>query len=235
MSTSSAMPVVQAHWRECLGSRQQDQLVGQSAGNSCPEVCEGGAQAQAGTATGRAATMGDDGPGCDGDVEADQRACRVLMRRLPFPAPPLGVVTPSRTARSPSPYLVIAAELRTAILDGALPAGVTLPTVEQLGARHHVAASTAHRAIAVLAAENLVTVSRGRRAIVTPTSPATSRARFSGSTGGAGWRRASGGQVHNCSLDVEAMRKPWPVWSWVQRMPVSAEVQVMPRTSRMAP
>jgi integrase len=67
-----------------------------------------------------------------------------------------------------APYQVIAAELRAAILNGALPTGAALPTVKQLGARHHVAPSTAHRAIAMLAAENLVTVSRGRRAVVSP-------------------------------------------------------------------
>lgn len=101
--------------------------------------------------------------------EADQRACRILMRRLPLPTPPLGVAVPSRPARPPSPHQMIAAEIRAAILDGTLPPGAALPSVKQFAARHHVAANTAHRAIAVLAAEHLVTVSRGRRAIVTPT------------------------------------------------------------------
>jgi DNA-binding transcriptional regulator YhcF (GntR family) len=41
---------------------------------------------------------------------------------------------------------VIAAELRTAILDSTLPPGAPLPTVKQLAAHHHVAASTVHRA-----------------------------------------------------------------------------------------
>jgi integrase len=98
--------------------------------------------------------------------EADQRASRILMRRLPLPAPPLRAATMACRARPPSPYRVIAAELRTAIRTGTLPPGSTLPTVKQLGARHHVAPCTAHRAIAVLAAEHLVTVSRGRRAVV---------------------------------------------------------------------
>lgn len=100
--------------------------------------------------------------------EADQRACRILMRRLPFPTPPLAVAAPSCPARPLSPYQVIAAELRAAILDGTLPPGTILPTVKQLGVRRHVAASTAHRAVAVLVAEHRVMVSRGRRAIVTP-------------------------------------------------------------------
>jgi integrase len=102
--------------------------------------------------------------------EADQRACRILMERLPLPTPPLGEMAPSRPTRPLSPYQVITAELRTAILNGTQPAGATLPTVKQLNAHHHVAASTAHRAIATLAAENLVTVSRGRRTIVTAAS-----------------------------------------------------------------
>lgn len=97
--------------------------------------------------------------------EADQRACRILMERLPLPAPPPGEAISPGTTRS-SPYQVIAAELRSAIVNGTQPAGALLPTVKQLAARHHVAVSTAHRAIAILAAENLVTVSRGRRAIV---------------------------------------------------------------------
>jgi integrase len=98
--------------------------------------------------------------------EADQRASRILMRRLPLPAPPTAVTAPSRRALPPSPYQVIATELRTAITAGSLPPGAVLPTVKQLGARHHVSPCTAHRAITVLAAEHLVTVSRGRRAIV---------------------------------------------------------------------
>jgi integrase len=99
--------------------------------------------------------------------EADQRACRILMHRLPLPTQPLGEATPSRPTRQ-SPYRGIADGLRTAILNGTLPTAATLPTVKHLAVLHHVAASTAHRAIAMLAAENLVTVSRGRRAVVSP-------------------------------------------------------------------
>jgi hypothetical protein len=100
--------------------------------------------------------------------EADQRASRFLMDRLPFPAPPSVTAMPTRPARPLSPYRAIAAELRTAILNGTLPAGAILPTVKQLAARHQVAASTIHRATALLAAEHLIAVSRGRRAISTP-------------------------------------------------------------------
>lgn len=98
--------------------------------------------------------------------EADQRASRILLRQLPLPAPPRVVAAPPRRVRPRSPYQMIAAELRTAILTGALPSGTTLPTVEQLGARHHVHPTTAHRAIALLAHEHLITVSRGRRAVI---------------------------------------------------------------------
>jgi integrase len=100
--------------------------------------------------------------------EADQRASRILMHRLPLPAPPTATVVPARPVRPSSPYRVLAAELRAAILDGILPAGALLPPVTRLAADHHVAASTAHRAVAVLAAEHLVTVSRCRRAVSTP-------------------------------------------------------------------
>ena len=73
--------------------------------------------------------------------EADQRASRILMRHLPMPRPPEATAPgASPTFRRPThPYQVIAAELRAAILAGALPAGTVLPTVTQLGARHHVA------------------------------------------------------------------------------------------------
>lgn len=100
--------------------------------------------------------------------EADQRASRILMDRVPLPVTPSGAAMLSCPVRPPSPYQVIAAGLRTAILDGTMPAGTSMPIVRQLAARHNVAPSTTHRAIAVLAAEHLVTVSRGRRATSTP-------------------------------------------------------------------
>lgn len=72
---------------------------------------------------------------------------------------------PSRRS-SGSPYERIAAELRKQITAGELTPGAQLPTIVELAARHHVAAGTAQRAVALLAAERLVTVSRGRRATV---------------------------------------------------------------------
>jgi hypothetical protein len=65
-----------------------------------------------------------------------------------------------------APYLRIAADLRAAITCGALKVGAALPTIAELGSRYDVAASTAERAIGMLAATGEVTVSRGRRAIV---------------------------------------------------------------------
>jgi len=100
--------------------------------------------------------------------EADQRASRVLRDRLPFPAPPSVTAMPSGPARPLSPYRAIAAQWRTAILDGTLPAGATLAHRQGTRRRHQVAASTIHRATALLAAEHLIDVSRGRRAISTP-------------------------------------------------------------------
>jgi integrase len=96
--------------------------------------------------------------------QADHRASRLLAQRLPKPHGLLAT-TPQPT-RAPSPYQVIAAELRTTIHDGTFPPGTPLPTIQHLAATHHVAPSTAHRAIALLAREHLVTVTRGRRAIV---------------------------------------------------------------------
>jgi integrase len=98
--------------------------------------------------------------------EADQRACRILMRRLPMPVPSPASLPTADSSRPRSPYQAIADELRPAILDGTLPNGSILPTVKELAIQYHVSASTAHRSITVLVREQLVIVSRGHRAIV---------------------------------------------------------------------
>ena len=103
--------------------------------------------------------------------EADQRACRILTRRLPMPVASPANLPIVDSSNPPCPYRMIADGLRVAILDGTLPAGSVLPTVKEIALRHHVCPSTAHRAIAVLAREQLVVVSRGRRAIVSDTHP----------------------------------------------------------------
>lgn len=97
--------------------------------------------------------------------EADQRASHTLMHHLPAPPHTPPATQPTLSTQPVSPYKVIAAELHTANCDGTLPPGTTLPTVQQLAATHHVAPSTAHRAIAMVAREHRVTVSCGRRAI----------------------------------------------------------------------
>lgn len=104
--------------------------------------------------------------------EADQRAAGSLADRMPalpvgvgdgeaFPAP-----APRQVTEDSAPYQRIAADLRAAITCGALQPGATLPTVADLATRYSVAASTAHRAIAELAAAGVALVSRGKRATV---------------------------------------------------------------------
>jgi integrase len=65
-----------------------------------------------------------------------------------------------------NPYERVAAVLRNAILAGAIKAGDCLPTVVQIASDHHVSTGTAHRAVAMLASEGLIDVTRGRRAVV---------------------------------------------------------------------
>lgn len=103
--------------------------------------------------------------------EADQRAAGSLADRMPIlPAnieQESGLVPHQREVTEDSaPYLRIAADLRAAITCGALRANDPLPTVSDLAKRYDVAPSTAHRAIANLAAAGLVAASRGKRATV---------------------------------------------------------------------
>jgi len=105
----------------------------------------------------------------------DQRAAGALAGRMPtLPAGihqdgALAVLTQPVTEDS-APYLRIAADLRGAITCGALGPGEPLPTVADLAGRYGVVASTAHRAIAVLVESGQIRVSRGKRAVVTPSS-----------------------------------------------------------------
>ncbi|WP_410605003.1 tyrosine-type recombinase/integrase [Amycolatopsis sp. lyj-90] len=103
-------------------------------------------------------------------AEADQRAAGTLAGRMPelpvalsadgeFPA----AVVPDDDA---APYRRIAADLRGAIVSGILAPGSQLPTVAALAERYGVSFGTAQRAIAQLRAASLVTVSRGKRAVV---------------------------------------------------------------------
>ncbi len=65
-----------------------------------------------------------------------------------------------------NPYECVAASLRARILDGSIQTGECLPTGKQLGEEFRVATATAQRAVALLRSWNLVSVSRGRRAVV---------------------------------------------------------------------
>jgi len=113
-------------------------------------------------------------------AEADQRAASSLAARMP--ALPISAAsgdgTPAlHTSLGPHvpvdeiPYRLIAADLRAAIRCGALLPGDHLPTVKSLALRYSVSEGTAHRAVALLAGECEITVSRGRRsAVVDPRS-----------------------------------------------------------------
>ena len=106
-------------------------------------------------------------------AEADQRAAGALVAHLPA-LPPHLVLADSQADLSAltdagegdSPYQRIAADLRGAISSGILAPGAQLPTVDEVAARYSVSHGTAQRAIAVLRSAGLVTVSRGRRAVV---------------------------------------------------------------------
>lgn len=106
-------------------------------------------------------------------AEADQRAAETLSARLPLLVDPDEADAGERLAlplgnplREQAPYERIASDLRGAIQCGALEVGAPLPTTKEISIRYHVAASTAHRAIAALHDEGLVDVRRGRRASV---------------------------------------------------------------------
>ncbi|MEU4288984.1 tyrosine-type recombinase/integrase [Kribbella sp. NPDC026596] len=108
-------------------------------------------------------------------AEADQRAAPALAGRMP--ARPAGALANGAVGRASSdvaeegstprgPYIQIARDLRGAIRCGALGVGDVLPPVKDLARRYGVAAGTAHRAIALLAAEGFIRASRGRRPVV---------------------------------------------------------------------
>jgi len=96
-------------------------------------------------------------------AEADQRAADSLGVRLPNESRP-GAVAPQ--PRAPSPYELIAGELRRAIEAGELRPGDALPSLTELATGHQVSAGTAHRAMAVLKEEGLVCAEPGRRTVV---------------------------------------------------------------------
>jgi integrase len=106
-------------------------------------------------------------------AEADQRAAPILAGRMP--ARPTAATNQSSALddrahdgqSSPiEPYVQIARDIRGAIRCGALGIGDVLPPVKELARRYGVAVSTAHPAVAQLAAEGAIRVSRGRRPVV---------------------------------------------------------------------
>ncbi|GAA4893789.1 hypothetical protein GCM10023203_54990 [Actinomycetospora straminea] len=98
--------------------------------------------------------------------EADRRAATTMATVLPRPVPQASVRR--------SPYEDIAEALREQIRCGALQPGAELPTVAEIAVANTVAVGTAHRALASLKADGLVSVSRGRRAVVRSASGARS-------------------------------------------------------------
>lgn len=102
-------------------------------------------------------------------AEADQKAAGRIIGRMPK-APividDLGNASSTLSPGTDNPYQKIAADLRGAILCGALKVGDRLPPEAELANRYGVAASTAHRAIAELKGEGLVIARRGKPAAV---------------------------------------------------------------------
>lgn len=90
--------------------------------------------------------------------EAGRRAADMIANLMPRP------VTSERLPRGP--YEAIANALRQQIESQDLRHGDRLPTVAELATLHRVSVGTAHRAIALLAGEGLVNVTRGQRATV---------------------------------------------------------------------
>jgi len=102
--------------------------------------------------------------------ESDQRAAGTLSARLPeLPVglDPTGALTAAVRPVADKQYQRIAADLRGAIMCGALKPGERLPTAVELAAKYQVAVNTAQRAVKLLEGDGFVTVSRGRRAIAT--------------------------------------------------------------------
>src|ERR671918_1567277 len=68
-------------------------------------------------------------------------------------------------------YLQIADELRTAIVDGEIPAGTPIPTEPELAKRYGAARGTVRNAISVLRSEGLIDVKQGRGMFVRRRAP----------------------------------------------------------------
>ena len=106
--------------------------------------------------------------------EADQRAARVVSGRMPARLKSGPEASDSERAKQSSDdeveddasYRKIARDIRGAIESGILSSGNALPSEKELSGRYGVAASTAHRAVALLQADGHVRASSGRRTVV---------------------------------------------------------------------
>ncbi|MFL6141882.1 MAG: tyrosine-type recombinase/integrase [Labedaea sp.] len=110
--------------------------------------------------------------------EVDQRAAGTLgarMPALPVALDPTGTLTSTISSAENKQYQRIATDLRGAIICGALKPGDKLPAFVDLAARYDVAFNTAQRAVAALKSDGLVTVSRGRRAVIAEQTHGTPR------------------------------------------------------------
>jgi integrase/DNA-binding transcriptional regulator YhcF (GntR family) len=112
--------------------------------------------------------------------EVDQRAADSLSARLPEPPVTLDAAGMFKTAvqvnTADTQYQRVAADLRGAIACGVLKPGDPLPAFHVLADRYDVVANTVQRAVKILENEGLVSVSRGRRAVVVSPEPRHSRA-----------------------------------------------------------
>lgn len=111
--------------------------------------------------------------------EADQRAAHVVSGRMPArkrtsgrtAEEDLGALGEGNDDKNRASYQAIARDLRGAILSGILSPGDALPSEKSIAANYLVAPSTAHRAVALLAAEERVNASSGLRTVVQPSPP----------------------------------------------------------------
>lgn len=98
--------------------------------------------------------------------EADQRASSGLLARLPQrPTNAPGSIGPAERS-SRNPYEVAAADLRSQILSGRLPAGSLLPSRKELAQSYNIVVGTAHRAVVLLGECGLIDIRRGHRYIL---------------------------------------------------------------------
>jgi len=95
--------------------------------------------------------------------EADQQAAAVITTRVPTPPTP----TAACVTRKPAMFETVAERLRESITQGRFKPGENLPPMKELATAHRVSINAAHAAVNRLADWGYVTVSRGKRSLVT--------------------------------------------------------------------